>query len=85
MLYIYHNDLAGGSDYQEISATTLDILLTFNSLNRQQSFDVAITNDSFSEIDSESFSLQLRFDPPSNVILCPNVSFVHILDDDSKI
>ena len=50
---------------------------------------MAITNDSFSEPDNERFSLQLRSDPfiplPLNVMLSPNVSSVHILDDDGKI
>ena len=78
--------LAGGSDYQEISAAALEIFLTFDDANRRQSFDVIILDDSSIE-DTESFSLELRFDPfdilpPSNVVLSPNVSVVTILDDD---
>ena len=52
-------------------------------------FSVAITNDSFFEMDVEDFSLELRFSPfgapPSNVQLRPNVSVVEILDDDGMI
>ena len=78
------NSLAGGSDYQEISALNLDV---FDNANRQRSFDVTIIDDSSME-DAESFSLELRFDPfaleppPSQVILSPNVSLITILDDD---
>ena len=51
---------------------------------------MAIINDSFYELDVEDFTLVLRIDPveippPSNVILCPSVSSVQILDDDGKI
>jgi hypothetical protein len=47
-----------------------------------------IIDDSSME-DTESFSLELRFDPfalepPSNVILSPNVSVVTISDDDDE-
>ena len=64
--------------------------LTLNDANRRQSFSVAIINDSFYELDVEDFTLVLRIDPveippPSNVILCPKVSSVQILDDDGKI
>ena len=66
------------------------MLLTFDNDNRRQSFSVAILDDSLLELDAEDFTLELRFDPfalqlPSNVILSPNVSTVHILDDDGKI
>ena len=62
--------LAGGSDYQEIS----EIFLAIDDTNRQRSFSVAITDDSLFELDSENFTLELRFNPfeilpPSNVIL----------------
>ena len=78
--------LAGGSDYANISAATLQVFLTFDNDNRRQSFDVAILDDNSME-DRETFSLELRFDPfeippPSNVILTPNVSVVTILDND---
>ena len=81
--------LAGGSDYAEISALSLDVFLIFDNLNHQQSFDVAIVNDPLLELDVEDFTLELRFDPfalepPSNVILRPNVSTIEIIDDDSK-
>ena len=81
--------LAGGSDYAEISALNLDVFLIFDNLNHQQSFDVAIVNDPLLELDVEDFTLELRFDPfalepPSNVILRPNVSTIEIIDDDSK-
>ena len=58
--------------------------LFFDNDNRQQSFSVAITDDSFFEQDVEDFSLELRFQipPSSNVRLCPNVSVAEILDDD---
>ena len=81
MLYIL-NSLAGGSDYQQIRATSFDVFLTFSDANRQRSFDVTIIDDSSRE-DAESFSLELvTLDPrPSNVILNPNVSVVTILDD----
>ena len=51
---------------------------------------MTIIDDSFFEVDVEDFTLELRFDPfalepPSNVILNPNVSTVKIRDDDSKI
>jgi hypothetical protein len=84
----YSNSLAGGSDYQEIIALNLDVFLTFDNNNRQRSFDVTIINDSSME-DTESFSLELGFDPfalesPSNVILSPNVSVITISDDDDE-
>ena len=81
--------LAGGSDYAEISALNFDVFLIFDNLSHQQSFDVAIVNDPLLEFDVEDFTLELRFDPfalepPSNVILRPNVSTIEIIDDDSK-
>ena len=82
--------LAGGSDYAEIVAVNLDVILMFNNINRRQSFSVVILDDSLLELDVEDFTLELRFDPfallrPSNVILSPNVSTVEIFDDDGKI
>ena len=82
--------LAGGSDYAEIVADKLDVFLTFDNDNRQQSFNVAILDDSVLELDAEDFTLELRFDPfmfqrPSNVILSPNISTIDTLDNDSKI
>ena len=82
--------LAGGRDYQEIRANFFYVFLTFDDANRQRSFDVTIIDDSLFELDVEDFTLELRFDPfalepPSNVILNPNVSTVKIRDDDSKI
>ena len=82
--------LAGGSDYAEIIADNLDVFLTFDNDNRQQSFNVAILDDTLLELDIEDFALELRFDPfalqlPSSVILSPNISTIEILDDDSKI
>ena len=84
------NSLVGGSDYQEIIALNLDVLLTFNDANRQRSFHVTIIKDSLFEVDVENFILELRFDPfalelPSNVILHPDVSAIEILDDDGKL
>ena len=79
----------GGSDYQEITAASLDVILTFNDTNRQQSFSMTIFDDSAFELDVEDFMLELRFDPlitpPSNIILHPNVSTIEILDDDCKV
>ena len=76
----------GGSDYQEITAASLDVILTFNDTNRQQSFSMTIFDDSAFELDVEDFMLELRFDPlitpPSNIILHPNVSTIEILDDE---
>lgn len=81
--------LAGGDDYQEIRAALLDVILTFSNTNRQQSFNLAILDDSVFEHDVEDFMLELKFDPfltpPSNVILNPNVSTIEILDDDCKV
>ena len=82
--------LAGGNDYAEINAADLQVLLSFNNLNRRQSFDVAILYDSLLELDIENLTLELRFDQfalqwPSNVILRPNVSTIEILDNDCKI
>ena len=77
--------LVGGSDYQEIRAEALEAFLSFDNNNRRQSFSVVIIDDQFVE-DTESFTLQLRFDPfltlPSNVRLSPNLSVVTILDND---
>ena len=78
------NSLAGGSDYQEISALNLNVLLTFDDANRQRSFDVTIIDDTIVERD-ESFTLELRFDPfafdsPSNIVLSPNTTTVNITD-----
>ena len=82
--------LAGGSDYAEIIDANLDVFLTFDNDNRQQSFSVVILDDSPLELDVEDFTLELRFDPfalfqPSNVILSPNICTIEILDNDSKI
>ena len=78
--------LAGGSDYREISASLFDVFLLFDNSNRRQSFSVTIENDRLLE-GTESFSLQLRFDPfsidpLSNVRLSPDVLVVTIIDDD---
>ena len=95
LVYMYNNNidivysLVGGSDYQEIFAVDLNPFLFFDNNARQQTFSVAITNDSFFEMDVEDFSLELRFNPfgapPSNVQLRPNVSVVEILDNDGMI
>ena len=85
VLMLHIIDLAGGSDYQSILMP-----LMFDNGTRQQSFEVAILNDPFFESDFEDFMLRLRFNtftliqPPSNVILSPNVSSIEILDDDRK-
>ena len=80
--------LVGGSDYQEINAETLDIILTFDNNNRRQSFTVDISDDQFLE-DAENFMMELRFDPseepPSNLTLSPNIATVYIIDDDGII
>ena len=86
MLYII-NFIVGGSDYQEINAATIDVFLMFDNANRRQSFDVPIIDDSEFELDVEDFTLELRFDPfaaapPSNVILCPNLTTVDIIDNE---
>ena len=87
----YSKLLAGGIDYQEIIPLNLDVLLMFSEMNRRESFDVTIIDDSAFELDVEDFTLELRFDPfaldppPSNVILHPNISTVEIIDDDGKI
>ena len=87
----YSNSLVGGSDYREIRANFIDVLLIFDNENRQLSFDVTIEDDLLFERDVEDFTLELRFNPfaleppPSNVILSPNVSTVEIIDDDGKI
>ena len=78
------NSLAGGSDYQEISALNLDVFLTFDDANRQRSFDVTIIDDTIVERD-ESFTLELIFDSfvsdsPSNIVLSPNTTTVNITD-----
>ena len=79
----------GGSDYRSIIAQNFDVILTFSDANRQESFPVVIIDDPLFEFDVEDFTLELRFDPfgqpPSNVILSPNVSTIEILDDDGKI
>ena len=76
----------GRSDYQNIIALNFDEILTFDEMNRRQSFDVVIIDDPLFELDVEDFTLELRFDPfgqpPSNVILRPNVSVVTILDNE---
>ena len=87
----YSKLLAGGIDYQEIIPLNLDVLLMFSEMNRRESFDVTIIDDSAFELDVEDFTLELRFDPfaldppPSNVELSPNVSTIEIIDDDGKI
>lgn len=86
---ISHYSIVGGSDYQEITAASLDVFLMFNDTNRQQSFSVTIFDDSAFELDIEDFVLELRFDPfitpPSNIILHPNISTIEILDDDCNV
>ena len=64
------------------------MVLSFDDANRRMSFDVTIIEDELLEY-TEDFDLELRFDPflaqpPSGVVLCPNVSIINILDDDSK-
>ena len=75
--------LAGGTDYVEISA--FQVLLIFDNLNRRQSFNVAILDDSLPELD-ENFALELKFDlfftQSSNVILSPNTTTVDIIDNE---
>ena len=78
--------LVEGSDYQEINAAICDVFLTFDNINRRQSFNLTIINDSFVDLDVENFTLELKFDSseipsPSNVILSPNISTVHIVED----
>ena len=50
---------------------------------------MAITDDSFFELDNENFTLELKFNPleitASNVVLNPNASVFTILDDDGNI
>ena len=79
----------GGSDYRNIIALNYDVILTFSDANRRESFPVVIIDDPLFELDVEDFTLELRFDPfgqpPSNVILSPNVSTIEILDNDGKI
>ena len=78
---------AGGDDYQELSASSFDVILLFNDENRRLSFQVTIVDDDLLE-SIECFILELRFDPfratPSGVILSPNVSIVYIVDDDNS-
>ena len=87
---VYSNSLVGGSDYQEIVALNLDVLLTFNDANRQHLFDVTITDDSVFEF-NESFILELGFDPfaleppPLSVILSPNTTTVDVMDNEGII
>ena len=79
----------GGSDYRNIIALNFDKILTFDEINRRQSFPVVIIDDPLFELNVEDFTLELRFDPfgqpPSNVILSPDVATIEILDDDGKI
>ena len=86
----YSNSLVGGSDYREIRVNFFDVLLIFDNDNRQLPFDVTIEDDSLFERDMEDFTLELRFnpfalEPPSNVILRPNIFTVEIRDDDGKV
>ena len=78
--------LVGGSDYQEINAESLEVILTFDNNNRVQSFNVNISDDQLFE-DTEDFLLELRFieEPLSNIILSPNFTVVHIIDNDGII
>lgn len=83
---VEHYLLVGGSDYQEINAAIRDVFLTFDNINRRRSFNLNIINDSFVDLDVENFTLELKFDsfeipPPSNVILSPNISTVHIIEE----
>ena len=79
--------IAGGLDYEELSALNADIFLSFDDDNRRLMFPVTIIDDDQFE-SVEEFNLELRFDlfggTPSGVILSPNVSNIRILDDDGK-
>ena len=81
--------IAGGSDYEELSAVFGDVFLPFDDDNRRLMFPVTIIDDDLFE-SVEEFNLELRFDlfggqtAPSGVILSPNVSNVRILDDDGN-
>jgi hypothetical protein len=86
----YSNLLAGGSDYQEITALNLDVFLTFDDADRERSFDMTIIDDQSFEPLDENFRLELRFDPstlepPSNVILSPNTTTVDIMDNEGTL
>ena len=89
LTYIYmHIHTAGGDDYEELNAEAFDVFLTFDDATRRLSFSVTIIDDSQLEA-REDFELELRFDPfvqpPSGIILQPNVSTITILDNDSMI
>jgi hypothetical protein len=79
---VYYNSLAAGSDYKILPL----LFVTFDNDNRQRSFDVTIIDDSSIEFD-EIFIFELRFnpfafEPPSNVILSPNITTIDIVDND---
>ena len=91
--------LAGGSDYEEINATTPEAYLFFGGyyrIDHQQSFSVTLIDDPFFELDEENFTLELRFDPffiiPTfgdlplfNIILSPNTTTIDIIDNEGII
>ena len=76
--------LAGGSDYEEISAANLDVILTFNNGNRQKQFNVTIIDDLQFEV-VEDFTLELKFPTLelSNVI-SPNTTIVEIISNEGN-
>ena len=78
--------IAGGSDYEELTALNADVFLPFDDDNRRLMFSVTIIDDDLFE-SVEEFNMELRFDPfggvtaPPRVILSPDVSRVRIIDD----
>ena len=70
----------------ELNAEAFDVFLTFDEATRRRSFNATIVDNELFEY-TEDFDLELRFDPfiqpPSGVILHPNVSTIYILNDDS--
>ena len=75
--------LASASDFTELSAAVLSVVVTFTGTERRDCFDVTITNDKLVE-QNENFQLELRSLPgstQSGVVFQPNRASVTIVDD----
>ena len=75
--------LASASDFMELSAARLSVVVTFTDTQRRDCFDVSIRDDKLVE-QNENFQLELRSlsgSTQSGVVLQPNRASVTIVDD----
>ena len=71
------------TDFTELSAEVLDVVLTFDDGQRRGCFEVQIVNDNVVE-NVETFYVELKFIRQFNqsgVVLQPNMANITIIDD----